>query len=258
LSGSKLLIVNADDFGFTRDVNDGILEAHRNGILTATTLMAGGAAFEHAVQLAHSNPSLDVGCHLTLIGGNSLAPPHNPLPVSVAQLVQRLVRRRIRVYDELAAQVRRILDSGVPLTHLDTHKHTLMLPGVATAVARISREYHIPWVRRPLAVPVAGPLIGIRLARRGCLMTDHFLGFRLTGKLDGAALVALIRRLPAGSSELMCHPGFLCAELRAARTRLKESRQRELEALTSPAARQALEEAGVRLVSFRSLSRELT
>jgi predicted glycoside hydrolase/deacetylase ChbG (UPF0249 family) len=89
-------------------------------------------------------------------------------------------------------------------------------------------------------------------------MTDHFLGFRLTGKLDCATLVALIRGLSEGSSELMCHPGFLRAELRAARTRLKESRQRELEALTSPAARQALEEAGVRLVNYRSLRRELS
>jgi predicted glycoside hydrolase/deacetylase ChbG (UPF0249 family) len=256
LSLSKLLIVNADDFGFTPDVNEGILEAHRNGILTATTLMAGGAAFEHAVQLARLNPSLDVGCHLTLISGSSLLSPHDPLPASLPQLATSLVRRRIRIYDEFVAQVRKILDAGVALTHLDTHKHTLMLPGVATAVARVSREFRIPWVRRPLAVPVAGPLLALRLARRGCLMTDHFLGYRLTGRLDCAALVALIRRLPEGSSELMCHPGFLGAELRAARTRLKESRQRELEALTSLAARQALEEAGVRLTNYRSLRRE--
>jgi predicted glycoside hydrolase/deacetylase ChbG (UPF0249 family) len=257
LSGSKLLVVNADDFGFTPDVNDGILEAHRNGILTATTLMAGGAAFEHAAQLARLNPSLDVGCHLTLIGGNSLLPPHNPLPVSVAQLVKSLVRRRISAYDEFVAQVRRILDSGVPLTHLDTHKHTVMLPSVAAAVARVSKEFRISWVRRPLAVPVVGPLLGIRLSRHGCRMTDHFLGYRLTGRLDCDALVTLIRRLPEGSSELMCHPGFLRGELRAARTRLKESRQRELEALTSPAARQALEQAGVRLVNYPSLRRAL-
>jgi chitin disaccharide deacetylase len=257
LSASKLLVVNADDFGFTPDVNDGILEAHRNGILTATTLMAGGAAFEHAVELARLNPSLDVGCHLTLIGGNSLLPPHNLLPVSVPQLVKSVVCRQIVVYDEFLAQVRRILDSGVSLTHLDTHKHTLMLPSVATAVARVSKEFHIPWVRRPLAVPVLGPLLSIRLARHGCRMTDHFLGYRLTGRLDCEALVALIRRLPEGSSELMCHPGFLRGELRAARTRLKESRQRELEALTSPAARQALEETGVRLVNYPSLRRAL-
>ena len=75
---------------------------------------------------------------------------------------------------------------------------------------------------------------------------------------DGTALVKLIRHLPEGITELMCHPGFLRAELRAARTRLKESRQRELEALTSPSARQALEEAGVRLVNYRSLRRDLS
>ena len=108
MTGPRLLVVNADDFGFTPDVNDGILEAHRNGILTATTLMAGGEAFEHAVHLARLNPSLDVGCHLTLIGGNSLVPPHNPLPFSVPRLVESLVRRRVCAYDEFVAQVRRI------------------------------------------------------------------------------------------------------------------------------------------------------
>jgi len=66
----KLLIVNADDFGFTRDVNEGIVHAHRQGILTASTLMATGPAFEHAVELARANPGLDVGVHLVLVGGD--------------------------------------------------------------------------------------------------------------------------------------------------------------------------------------------
>ena len=65
--GGIRLITNADDFGFTREVNEGIVEAHRNGILTATTLMANGAAFEHAVGLAQETPSLDIGCHLVLV-----------------------------------------------------------------------------------------------------------------------------------------------------------------------------------------------
>ena len=69
------LIVNADDFGFTRDVNEGIVEAHRHGILTATTLMANGDAFDHAVALARENPSLDVGCHLVLVQGKSVLDP---------------------------------------------------------------------------------------------------------------------------------------------------------------------------------------
>ena len=69
----RQLVVNADDFGFTPDVNEGIVEAHRHGILTATTLMANGAAFEDAVRLARERPTLDIGCHLVLIGGHVAA-----------------------------------------------------------------------------------------------------------------------------------------------------------------------------------------
>ena len=84
----KRLIVNADDFGFTSDVNEGIVEAHTHGILTATTLMANGPAFEDAVRLAKAHPSLDIGCHLVLVGGCSLLAPRKRLPGSVAVAVR--------------------------------------------------------------------------------------------------------------------------------------------------------------------------
>jgi hypothetical protein len=100
LSLRKQLVVNADDFGFTPDVNQGIVEAHRRGILTATTLMANGAAFEDALRLAAETPSLDVGCHLVLISGRSLS-TGKPLPLTVPQLLAAMARRQIRVYDEL-------------------------------------------------------------------------------------------------------------------------------------------------------------
>src|SRR5580698_1688066 len=119
----KQLIVNADDFGFTPDVNQGIVESHRDGILTATTLMANGDAFDDAVRLARETPTLDIGCHLVLISGHSLLPPYAPFPASVPELLRALATRRIRAYDELAAQVRKILSSGLQPTHLDTHKH---------------------------------------------------------------------------------------------------------------------------------------
>ena len=99
----KYLIPNADDFGYTRDVNEGIIHAHRQGILTATTLMATGAAFDHAVELARENPTLDVGVHLVLVGSEGFPP-------TVAQLIQQIARGRIRIYDELAAQVRKVLE----------------------------------------------------------------------------------------------------------------------------------------------------
>jgi len=260
----RKLVVNADDFGFTHDVNRGIIEAHQKGILTAATLMATGEAFDDAVRLAKANPSLDVGCHLVLVG----APP---FPATVLQLTRAVVLGRIRIYKELAAQVQRMLDAGLNPSHLDTHKHTHLLPPVLAAVARISEEYRIPWVRRPFDFPLQPGSAGwtkrivssafrlVRgrfervLASHGCRSTDHFAGFQITGCFDAAALVALIRALPEGSTEFMCHPGFCTEELRAANTRLKESREQELRALTAPETRSALGDAGVELVTYRDL-----
>jgi predicted glycoside hydrolase/deacetylase ChbG (UPF0249 family) len=91
------------------------------------------------------------------------------------------------------------------------------------------------------------------LKEHGCRWTDHFAGFQITGKFNAADLAQLIRSLPEGSTEFMCHPGICTAELRAARTRLKESREEELRALTAPEVRDALREAGVELVSYRDL-----
>jgi predicted glycoside hydrolase/deacetylase ChbG (UPF0249 family) len=248
---SRRLIVNADDFGFTPDVNLGILEAHRTGILTATTLMANGDAFDDAVRIAQATATLDVGCHLVLIGGRSLLPPHAALPLSVPELLRALAARRLRVYDELAAQVRKILAVGLHPTHLDTHKHTHLAPPVLEAVARIAEEFEIRWVRRPFDLPALGWLFHPVLTRHGCRTTDHFTGFQLTGRFGTPELVRLIRDLPEGLTEFMCHPGHCGQALRHAPTRLKESRERELQALTASETREALIRYGVELVNYR-------
>jgi predicted glycoside hydrolase/deacetylase ChbG (UPF0249 family) len=247
LIAPKRLVVNADDFGFTRDVNEGILEAHQKGILTATTLMANGDAFEHAVRLARQNPALDVGCHLVLVGGRSLLPPYRPLPATVPKLLAAIAARQIAIYEELAAQARKILASGIAATHLDTHKHTHLAPPVLGAVARVAREFQIPWVRRPLF------LFQQVLERHNCLTTDRLAGFQMTGRFGPQELVRFIRGLAEGITELMCHPGYCRAELRSARTRLKESRERELQALLAPETKQAVKECGVQLVNYRVL-----
>jgi chitin disaccharide deacetylase len=270
LSARKLLIVNADDFGFTPDVNQGIVDAHRGGILTATTLMANGEAFDDALRLAREAPSLDIGVHFVLIGGRSLTTGKD-LPATVPQLLAAMARRQIAIQDELRAQLTRILDSGLRPSHLDTHKHTHLAPPVLNAVARLSREFGIPWVRRPfdfplnaLPVPPAKRLVSRSLGllrgqfhrvlgRYGCRTTDHFAGFQITGRFRASELVDLMAVIPTGTTELMCHPGRCGEALRRARTRLKESREHELEALTSPAVRQALEHHGIELATFRDL-----
>jgi chitin disaccharide deacetylase len=263
-------VVNADDFGFTRDVNDGIVEAHRRGILTATTLMANGAAFDHAVSLAKANPKLDIGCHLVLCGGDALL-NGRPLPGTVRELIPLVVRGRLDYASELELQVRRVLDAGLQPTHLDTHKHTHLLPPVLQVVARLSNKYGIRWVRRPFDLPLKQGTVpwsrrvvsrSLQFVRRrfhrvlrehGCLTTDHFAGFQMTGYLETPDLVATLRHLPEGSTEFMTHPAFCTDELRSARTRLKESRQRELEALTAPETLAAVKEAGIQVVDYRRL-----
>ena len=248
----KRLVLNADDFGFTPDVNRGIVAAHRNGIVTATTLMANGDAFDDGVRLARETPSLDVGCHLVLISGRSLVPPYRPLPAAVPELLLAAAARRIRIYDELAAQVRKILAAGLRPTHLDTHKHTHLFPPVLEAVARVSQEFEIRWVRRTLDVPVLRRRFERTLAPHGCRATGYFAGFKLTGRFRAPELVRLIRALPDGVTEFMCHPGY-SGDLRHAPTRLKESREHEMQALMSSQARAALAEAGVELTNYRML-----
>jgi chitin disaccharide deacetylase len=263
---SRRLVVNADDFGFTRDVNRGIIEAHRHGILTSTTLMAEGAQFDDAVRLAREHPSLDIGVHGVLVQGPGRPP-------TVAALIQALALGRVKPYDELKPQVEKILAAGIRPTHFDTHKHTHLLPPVLDAVARLCEEYRIGWVRRPMDLPLTGPpaqvplaarlanraMHGLRgrfhrvLTRRGIRTTDHFAGFQITGRYEAAHLAHLVSHLPEGITEFMCHPGYCTGELEAAATRLKASREQELRALTDPSVRAALDAAGVVLSAFSAL-----
>jgi chitin disaccharide deacetylase len=263
---ARQLILNADDFGFTRDVNEGIVEAHRFGILTATTLMANGAAFDDAVARAHENPTLDVGCHVVLVEGRSVLDPSRALPATVKDLIRTLMRRELPVYEEIAAQLRKVSAAGIHPSHIDTHKHTHLLPPVLDAVARAAREFDIPWVRRPFDFGIDGraramqriAAMGMRVMRPrfataldGLRTTDYFTGFQITGTLNAARLEDTLERLPEGLTEFMCHPGRLGPELRNARTRLKESRAIELAALLSPETRLAIERRGIELVNYR-------
>jgi predicted glycoside hydrolase/deacetylase ChbG (UPF0249 family) len=122
---------------------------------------------------------------------------------------------------------------------------------------RLASEFQIPFVRVP--VPAAGNNLVRRpyaayAARHAVRMTDHFTGFRLTGYLTERTFTGALQTLRDGTTEFMCHPGFLGPELQSAETRLKDSRMRELEALISPHVRQSLERNGIELCTFRALS----
>jgi predicted glycoside hydrolase/deacetylase ChbG (UPF0249 family) len=187
-----------------------------------------------------------------------------PFPEDFPALLRAIGSRRLDVYAELAAQVQKVIAAGIAPTHLDAHKHTHVLPPVASAVARIVREFGVRWVRKPfdfgLTAGLAARLMqtqrsGLqrKLREAGALTTDYFAGFALTGYLDETKLLQLIDALPDGTTELMCHPGFCRDELRHSRTRLKESREIELNALTSARVRSALDAKGIALANYREL-----
>ena len=192
-------------------------------------------------------------------------------------MMAAITARILQPYAELRAQILRILETGLDPVHMDTHKHTHLFPPVLDALARLSQEFRIPWVRRPFDLPMPGgkasanvvPWLvktssrGLQFVRKrfemvleqsGCQTTDHFAGFQMTGRFRAAQLAELIHHLPDGLTEFMCHPGKLGEELQAAPTRLKESREQELEALTSPLVLKAVEDTGVKLVGFRELT----
>jgi hopanoid biosynthesis associated protein HpnK len=288
----KTLIVNGDDFGLTRGVNAGIVRAFSEGILTSTTLMANADAFDDAVTLARANPGLGVGCHLVLVGGQTVAPAgdvpsladkRGKLPASLLALVGKLGCGMIHNRDietELRAQIERVRRAGIEPTHVDTHKHTHSHPRVMEALARVAGEMGIRRVRKPFEDPrnflgvgprrngrlpvkqralaaaahTAAPLFRRLAKSHGLLTPDHFYGLGATGRLEREAILDLLERLPDGASELMCHPGICDADLERTPTRLKRQREAELAALTAAGLREAVAERGIRLVSYRELN----
>jgi predicted glycoside hydrolase/deacetylase ChbG (UPF0249 family) len=277
------LIVNADDFGICERVNAGIIQAHRAGIVTAASLMAAGRAFAQAVAWTRAVPTLDIGVHLALVAarplrtsGSSLTGPDGRLPAGAGEFVRNFLKGRIRLADvraELSAQIERVLDHGVRVSHLDSHQHVHVLPGIAGLTLELAARYRIPFVRvpvadfqieRPLSVPGVVRLAG-SAALRACwaaarvagaetrsFAPPRFLGFQEGGCLDAARLRRLIRALrPGRVYELMCHPGFAPEEPEVIRWNYRH--ETELHALTSPAIRSELDACGIELCTFKSL-----
>ncbi len=288
----KRLIVNADDFGYTRGVNAGIVRAFREGIVTSTTIMATGDAFEDAVECAQANPKLGVGCHLVLVGGkcvapakqvSSLADSEGRLPPSLPALLSKLSTGSVRpdaIEAELRAQVERVVAAGLRPTHFDSHKHTHAHPRVMEVVVRVAEEFKITRIRKPFedskallwpkfrggvsswkqratALMAGVNASGFRklASLHGMRTPDHFMGVAATGRLNRDAILAMIGEMRDGVTELMCHPGKYDEELEKSSTRLKRKRETELNGLTDPDVRAAIRQHDVRLMNFQELDR---
>ncbi len=276
------LIVNADDFGLSSSINHGIIQGYLKGIVTSTTLVAVGGAFDEAVNLLLSHPGLGVGLHLTLVGEKPLL-GQNDIPTLIdaegrfpdhaMQFTQRLLTRRIRLDEvgkELDAQIQLALDHGISLSHLDSHQHLHMLPGAFSLVFELAQKYQIPAIRLPKEAVTFASLFRERLpkrslqqavlwglcqqnARREISSPDHFRGFAVGGNLTREALLNILSNLPKhGITELMCHPGL--GEQDSPYAQWHYNHAAELAALSCPEAGRILEKMGVRLISYHDLA----
>jgi hopanoid biosynthesis associated protein HpnK len=276
------LIVNADDMGLTERVNEGILQAHQTGIVTSTSIIANGAAFEDAVTRCKKVATLDVGVHLTLVEERPcLKPDLIPTLVDSAgrlhhhatAFVKKYLAGKIQleeVWRELEAQVRRVLSHGITVSHLDSHQHLHILPQIIDMTVKLARKYDIPAIRVPResirtymfrgagALPRVLELMVLNgfcflQQSRIRLRADHVAGFHMAGNLNKKNLQKLLQSLPDdGICELMCHPGLDDPNSRYSHWGYHW--QDELEALVDPEIAEYFRQKGIRLVSYREFA----
>lgn len=281
----KRLVVNADDFGLSPGVNRAVETAWREGILTQASLMAGGSAFDEAVEIARRNPGLQVGLHLTLVQGMPVLPPEripglvgddgcfpdNPVAVGMRLFFDRSVRKQVRA--EIEAQILKIKETGLPLSHIDGHLNIQMHPTVFELLTelmpchgissfRVTRERlgsNLKYDRCRIAGKaverlIFGALSGHvqpHLERLGVNSAVEVKGLYNSGRITEEYLLAALDGLQEGLSELYLHPGCLPDE--EISRRMPEYRHEdELRALVSPRVRQRLRELDITLCNYRN------
>ena len=287
---ARRLVVSGDDFGAAPEVNAAVVRAHREGILTATSLMVTGDAAAEAVRLARENPRLAVGLHLVLVQGRPAAPP-----ASIPHLVARdgIFRRapvatgiryawsylfgagRLELRREVEAQVAAFAATGLRLSHVDghlnMHLHPMVLPilldlaprhGIrAVRLLREDLRRALRFDRRHVARKAAEGLVftslaawaAPRLRAAGIVTADRVFGMHQTGHVDERYLLSLLRTLPAGVSEVYCHPSEGVSPALAP-YQAGYDHAGEVAALVSGRVREAVRTAGVELTSYAELA----
>ena len=235
----RRLIVTADDYGAALAVNEAVERAHREGILTAASLMVGAPAAADAVQRARALPSLRVGLHLVLVEGRPVLPPKDvPLLVDAdGRFRTDMARAGARIFfspaarRQLAAEVRAQFEAfaatGLPLDHVNAHKHFHLHPTIAGAVMREAVRFGCRGARVPIepraviraleplpahhldrVVDTVAALCRARFRRAELLIPDQVFGLAWSGAMTTPRLRGLIEALPSGLSEIYLHPGL--------------------------------------------------
>ena len=278
----KALVITADDFGLHEAVNEAVERAHRDGVLTCTSLMVGAEAVDDAVRRAQAAPQLAVGLHVVLADGRAVLPPRR-IPALVddsGRFADRMARDGVRFFTlprvrrqleaEIRAQFAAFAATGVPLDHVNAHKHFHLHPTVLSMLLAIGAEYGSPpvrWPREPrwaagrdggaLGSALLAPWLALmrrRLRAAGVACNDQLFGLAGTGAMDEARLLGILAALPEGLTEIYLHPATrngLTSTMGAYRHR------DELDALLSARVRAAVRASGAATGGWRTLTAAL-
>jgi len=268
----KRLIVNADDFGISTEVNEAVECGHREGVLRAASLMVGAPAADDAIERARRLPGLAVGLHVVLVNGRSVL-PRERIPDLVDErgdFFGDLVRAGFRFFflpgiraqlaAEIRAQFERFAQTGLRLDHANAQSHMHVHPTVFRLIVEIGREYGLRAVRIPRE-PFGGTrtiapwlaLMRMRAERAGLVCNDYVFGVNDAGALTEDRVLQILERLPDGVTEIFFHPAtapFAGADKGTDRFCWAD----ELAALTSPRVRTAIERGGIEIVTYGELT----
>lgn len=243
------LIATADDVGLEPGMTEGAIRAHREGIITACSLVANGRAFDDAVARLRDTPSLEVGVHLTLVEERPLTSIR--FPKKYTSFVPLYLARAIgidAIERELRAQIEKVLATGLKVTHLNGHQHLHLLPRIFRVVARLAREYGIGYVRivddrgsATRVLPMRALSFLGRRARVAKLTNEHTIGVADAGHLDD--ILPLLDDVE-GVTELVTHPGVAVRGYE----HWQYDWDAETRALCDPRLRERLAERGIELV----------
>lgn len=283
-SRRRFVIINGDDFGFSSGVNQGIITAHQQGVLTSTSLMVTGQAFDEAVNLAHVHPKLAVGLHLVLGSGKAVLPPsHIPHLVDsngnfsdkhhqagIHYHLSQDARRELPL--EIRAQLEKFRSTGLQLSHVDGHNHMHFNPIVLHTLVDLSKEFNIKVIRLPyeelgmtLKIDSGDRLMktiwylvmsGLRwygerlLKPKGIVSPERVYGWLQSGRMTEAYLLGLIPQIQADLIEIYAHPAIAIAG--EPRNGPQGAGQLELDALLSHQVRDMLASKGFQLINYNN------
>jgi len=277
----KNLIVNADEFGLTRSVSEGIIYAFKNGIVTNTTLMVNMPSSEHAFDIIRKNPDLKVGIHLNLSDGKPVLESDSVKTLidedgnflALGKLLARVVTGKVsylEIENEVRAQIKKAIDNGINITHLDSHRHFHMYPAILRRIIKVAKEFSINKIRysyensslglmdnllkftfvKKQIVSLCSLMCKPILVRNNIKFNQYFIGMSQIGtKNQSEVFRKLLHNVKDGTTELICHPGHVDEELKRINPYVQE-RENELGILTSIDIQTLVKEQDINLISY--------